>query len=365
MIVFERRQLLVPFSLVALAAAAFLGWRLRVELMVLFGAGLFGVALHQASGWLTRRTGLPHGLSVTIWFLGAVVLAAGFSVFTGRQLSDQYDRLEQEIPAALETLEGRLEGTPILSSLGAQIREVRQGMTADGRQNPARSDAEQEQDQAQQIRLIQVTTRTLSLFVIWAMVSFYLAWGGRGYMKGYLRLFPPEHRDTGRELANALYTALPWWLVGQMASMAAVSLLTTIGLLVLGVPLALVLGVIAGLFSFVPILGPIASVVPAGLVALQSAPDKIFWVLGLYAAVQLLESNLITPNIQQRVASVPPVLLISGQLVMGILAGIAGLLFSTPLVLALMVIVQVVYVDRVVGEEGPTAAGNGAATAAE
>ncbi len=356
MTAFERRQLLVPFFLVALAAAAYLGWRLRVELIVLFGAGLFGVALYHLSAWLTSRTGLPHGVSVTIWFLGGVLLAAGFGVFTGRQLSDQYDRLEQEIPAALETLENRLEGTPILSSLGAQIQDVRQGMMEDGRQNPAESDSEQEQDEAQQMRLIRVTTRTLSLFVIWVMVSFYLAWGGRGYMKAYMRLFPPEHRDMGRELANALRKALPLWLVGRVASMAVIGILTTGGLFLLGVPLALVLGVIAGLFSFVPILGPIASAIPAGLIALQSTPDQVLWVLALYAGVQLLESNVITPNIQKQVASVPPVLLISGQVVLGVLAGIAGIMFSTPLVLALLITVQVVYVHRVLGEEIPTAA---------
>lgn len=365
MTAFKPRQLLVPFFLVALATAAYLGWRLRVELIVIFGAGLFGVALYHLSRWLTERTGLPHGVSVTIWFLGGVFLAAGFSIFAGRQLSDQYGQLEREIPAALETLENRLEGTPILGSLGPQIQQFRQGMTADGGQDPAESDAEQQEDEAQQMRLIRVTTRTLSLFVIWVMVSFYLAWGGRDYLKGYLRLVPPEHRDVGRELAKALSIALPWWLVGRVASMAVVSILTTIGLFVLGVPLALVLGVVAGLFSFVPILGPIASVVPAGLIALQSTPDKVLWVLALYAAVQLLESNIITPHIQQRMASVPPVLLIAGQVVMGVLAGIAGIMFSTPLVLALIVTVQVVYLHRVLGEEIPTAADNAGASASD
>lgn len=353
---FKPRQLLVPVFLVALAAAAFLGWRLRVELIVLFGAGLFGIALYKLSRWLTRRTGLPHGLSVTIWFFAGVVVAAGFGIFGGRQLSDEYGQLEQQIPAALETLENRLEGTPVIGSLSPQIQEIRQGMTEDGQQAASQSDSEQEQTEAQRMRVIQVTTRAVSLFVIWAMVSFYLAWGGRGYMNAYLRLFPPEHRDTGRELANALCTALPWWLVGRVASMAVISVLTTAGLFLLGVPLALVLGVVAGLFSFVPILGPIASAVPAGLIALQSTPDKVLWVLALYAAVQLLESNVITPNIQKQVASVPPVLLIVGQVVLGVLVGIAGIMFSTPLVLALLITVQVVYVHRVLGEDIPTAA---------
>ena len=353
---FDSHQLLAPIFLVALAAAAYLGWRLRVELIVLFGAGLFGIALYKLSRWLTKRSGLPHGVSITIWFLAGIFVAVGFGIFAGRQLADQYGQLEQEIPAALEALENRLDGTPILGSLSPQIGNVRERMMADGRPNPGQSDSEQEQAEAQQMRIIQVTTRTLSLFVIWAMVSFYLAWGGRGYMNAFLLLFPPVHRDTGRNLADALCTALPWWLVGRVTSMVAISLLTSTGLFLLGVPLVLVLGVIAGLFSFVPILGPIASVVPAGLVALQSTPDKVVWVLALYAAVQFVETNLITPNVQQRMASVPPVLLISGQVILGVLAGIAGIMFSTPLVLALLITVQVVYVQRVLGEEIPTAA---------
>lgn len=353
---FDPRQLLVPFFLVALAAAAYLGWRLRVELIVLFGAVLFGIALYKLARWLTRRTGLPHGASVAIWFFAGVFLAVGFSIFAGRQLSDQYGRLEQEIPAALETLESRLEGTPILGSLSSQIEKVRESMTADGGPSPAQSDSEQEESEAQQMRIMQVTTRMLSLFVIWAMVSFYLAWDGRLYMNAFLLLFPREHRDMGRDLADALCTALPWWLVGRVASMLVIGILTSTGLFLLGVPLALVLGVIAALFSFVPILGPIASVVPAGLIALQSTPDKVLWVLALYLAVQFVETNLVTPNIQQRVASVPPVLLIAGQVVMGVLAGIAGVMFSTPLVLAMLVTIQVVYVNRVLGEDIPTAA---------
>lgn len=353
---FDPRQLLVPLVFVLLAAAAYLTWRLRVELIVLFGAGLFGIALFKLARWLTRRSGLPYGVSVTIWFVAGVSLAVGFAVFAGRQLSDQYGQLAQEIPAALVNLEERLEGIPILGSLSRQIEDVRERLTTDGRSDPDQSDSEQEEADAEHMRIIQVTTRALSLFVIWAMVSFYLAWGARGYLRAFLLLFPSEHRDTGRDLANALGTALPWWLVGRLASMVVISFLTTAGLLLLGVPLALVLGVIAGLFSFVPILGPIASVVPAGLVALQSTPDKVLLVLALYGVIQFLESNFVTPNIQQRVASVPPVLLISGQVVLGVLAGIPGVMFSTPLVLALLITVQVVYVRRVLGEDIQTAA---------
>lgn len=352
----KRQHIVGPLLLAASAGALFLMWMLRVELIVLFGAALFGLALYQLSRWLCERTGLSYRLSVTLWFLAGIALAIGFSVFVGQQLSDQYVRFEQQLPEALETVESRLEGTPILGSLGAQIREVRESMLNDGSQPESQSPEEQQESQDRQMRVIEIGMRSLSLFVIWAMVSFYLAWEARTYMKAFLRLFPPDRRAVGRELAYNLATALPWWLVGRMSSMAAITVLTAIGLFVLGVPLAFVLAVIAGLFSFVPILGPIASVVPAVLITLQSTPDKLVWVLILYAAVQFLETNLITPLIQRQVASVPAVLLISAQVLTGVLIGIPGVIFSTPLALAILIVIEVVYVRHILGEDIPTTA---------
>ena len=194
----------------------------------------------------------------------------------------------------------------------------------------------------------------LTLFTVWVILAFYVAWDGRSYLEGVLRLFPPDRRDVGRDLARSLSVALPWWLVGRLSSMLVVAVLTAPGLLLLGIPLAFVLAIMAGLFSFIPFVGPIASVVPAALVALQSAPSKVFWVLVLYAGVQFVESNLVTPTIQKRVASVPPLLLIGGQLVLGTVAGLVGVMFSTPLMLTIMVTIQVVYLRHGLDEEVTT-----------
>ncbi len=132
--------------------------------------------------------------------------------------------------------------------------------------------------------------------------------------------------------------------------MAVVALLTAPGLMLLGIPLAFVLALVAGLFSFVPVLGPIASVVPAVLITLEAAPDKLIWVLGLYGLVQILESWFITPRIQDRMADVPPVLLLSAQFILGALVGTVGVMFSTPVALAGLVTVQVLYLRRGLGE---------------
>jgi predicted PurR-regulated permease PerM len=132
--------------------------------------------------------------------------------------------------------------------------------------------------------------------------------------------------------------------------MAVVGFLTAVGLWVAGIPLAFVLGLIAALLSFVPYIGPIASVVPAALVALAESPTKVLYVFIIYGVVQLLESYLITPLIQERAVSIPPAVLISAQVIMGILAGAIGVLMATPLAVVLIVLVQMLYLADVLGD---------------
>ena len=180
---------------------------------------------------------------------------------------------------------------------------------------------------------------------------------GKRYVHGAVRLFPPPRRDMAREVAASLGRALPWWLIGRFASMGVVTILTAPLLLILGIPLAFTLALMAGIFSFVPFLGPLAATVPAALITLQAEPGKLVWLLAGYGLIQLLESYIITPTIQDRAVSVPPVLLIAAQIVMGVLAGIPGVMFATPLVLTLMVIVEVVYLEHGLGEEVSHAAG--------
>lgn len=350
---------LLPLLLVALAAGAYLTWLLRVELVVLFAAVLFGVALYTIARWLSERSPLSHRVSVAAVYLAGLALAVGFFFFAGQRLTSQYEALESRIPAALEELETRLEGKPVVGGLVGEIRDFRGGTTGEEAESAGESEADQEQadqelSESPRVQLARMTVRTLSLFVVWAVLSFFVAFDGRRYLDATLRLVPPDHRDVGRDLASSLGTALPWWIVGRLSSMAVVAILTAPGLLLLGIPLAFVLAIIAGLFSFVPFVGPIAAVIPAALVALESAPDKLLWVLALYGAVQFLETNLITPNIQKHVASVPPLMLISSQLIMGVLVGIVGVMFATPLVLAAMVTVQVVYLRHALGEDVST-----------
>jgi len=349
-----RDRLLPPLLLVALGAGAYLAWLMRVELIVIFASALFGVSLSALAQWLSMKTGLPHRASVVVWYLAGFALGIGFLFFAGQRLTGSYGELGERLPAAISTLESRLEGKPVLSTVGRELADIREGMTANGSGESDLSDDAQEESDARQMHLVRVSVRTLSLVVVWAVLSFFIAFDGQGYVRTTVRLFPPGRRHVGEDLITSLCNALPWWLVGRVSSMALVALLTGPALFFLGIPLPWLLGIIAGLFSFVPFLGPLASVAPAALVTLDAAPDKLLWVFGLYGLIQFIESNFITPRIQQHVAAVPPMLLIGGQLLMGVLVGLVGIMFSTPLILAMIVTVQVVYLRHALGEDVKT-----------
>ncbi len=341
----------VPLLLVGLAAAAYLGWLLRVEIIVLFASLLFGLSLYQLARWLSDKTGISHQAAVGSWYVGGILFGVLVLMFSAERITDDYGELSERIPAALEKIQTSVEGTPVLGTLGSQVGDLRSAIMEDGQERSSETEAEQQEAVDGQMRFVSISLSVVAYFFVWAALSFYIASQGQQYLKGALALIPPDRREVGEELFRCLASALPWWLAGRFASMAAVTLLTAPGLMLLGIPLPFTLALIAGWFSFVPMLGPVASTIPAILVTLDAAPQKLFWVLVLYGGIQFLESYLITPQIQKRVASVPPLLLISAQVVMGVLVGIPGVMFSTPIVLTLMVALQIVYIRHTLEEQ--------------
>jgi len=114
----------------------------------------------------------------------------------------------------------------------------------------------------------------------------------------------------------------------------------------MGVPMAFTLALIAGLLNFIPNFGPLIAMLPAVLVAQMQGSTTALLVAGLYILVQVLESNVITPQIQKKLINIPPALIIIAQLFMGVLTGGWGLLLATPLMLIIMMVVQELYLKK-------------------
>jgi predicted PurR-regulated permease PerM len=195
------------------------------------------------------------------------------------------------------------------------------------------------------------TVGAITNIALMLLLAVYLASEPKNYIKGFTKIFPVENRRRVREILYEIGETLSWWLIGKGASMLFIGVLTWIGLSIIGVPLALTLGLIAGLFSFVPNFGPILSAVPAILLAFIESPTSALYVLVLFVGVQLVESNLLTPMIERRTVELPPVLTIASQLALTILVGAVGLILATPILAVVMVLVQTLYIQDILGDK--------------
>ena len=203
------------------------------------------------------------------------------------------------------------------------------------------------------ISAVSSTFGALGTFAIVLVIGIYGALDPRTYRRGFKLLLAPSIRPRGDQVVQACARTLRDWLVAQLLAMSAVGILTALGLWLAGVPLALALGLIAGLLAFVPNIGPIIAIVPALLMAFPEGVTTLLIVLVNYMGVQALESYIITPLVQQEKVSLPPVLVISTQLLFGVLFGILGLMLASPIAAVAMTVIRHVYVEDYLEHESP------------
>lgn len=346
---FARRVLtVVGISLLGVLALLLL-WNGFKLLLVIFAGVLFGVFLNGLTRLVQRRTPLAYGWSFGLVVVVLVALLGLFGWLIGGQIASQADELAQKIPEAIQALTSSIReftwGEWLLSNLPS-FEEVSQSSG-----DSSEAGGEGGVTTHPLARFFAATLGSLTNLVVALLIGIYAALHRRLYAKGLLHLVPSRHRKRAKEVLQSVIHALRWWFVGRFASMAAVGLLTAVGLVILGVPLALTLGLLAAAFSFVPYIGPLFSFVPAILMGYLESPQTALYVLGLMMLVQFLESYLITPLIQKRAVSIAPVLLISAQLLMGTAAGILGILVATPFTVMLVVLIQLLYVEDMLGDK--------------
>jgi predicted PurR-regulated permease PerM len=328
------RRALVAAGIVALIVLA---WRLADVFVLIFGAILLATALRALSDPLDRYTPLSGrwSLAVVVLLLIGGLVVAGWTV--GGQVALQLRELSDLLPDAIGRVRTWLERSP----LGPALVDLAQ-RSAEAARGAVSGIA----------RFATTTLGALANTVLMVFLALYLAADPGLYRRGLIRLVPHAGRERAAQALDAAGFALKRWLLGQLMAMVIVGLITGVGLWLLGIPLALSLGLIAGVLEFVPFVGPILSAIPAILVAFTQGGMTPLYVVLLYLAVQQIEGNVLMPLIQRWAVSLPPALGLIGVVVFGLLFGVLGVLFATPLMVVVMVLTQKLYVEAAL-RDGP------------
>ena len=320
-----------------LGLAILLLWRGAAVFLLVFAGLLLAIFLATAARWVGERLRLPYAWALPAVILALAVCLGGVGWLVLPRIAVQADQLAQALPTAIDDFRRQVGqyawGQAVLDRLRAD------------QLLPSRSDI------LAQVTGVASTTLGMvaNLFVV-LFVGLYGAAEPGTYRGGLIRLVPLRRRARAGEILDEVHRALSWWLLGRLCSMVVVGVATGLGLWLLGVPLALTLGLIAAALGFIPYIGPILAAVPAVLIGLTQGPQQALYVLLFYLGLQTLESYLLTPLVQRQAVSLPPVLQLAVQVLAGVLFGVLGLALATPLAAAGLVVTRMVYVEDVLGD---------------
>lgn len=315
---------------IALAALMVLAWWLRQVWLILFGALIVAVVVSGAADQVNRFMPMGHRMAVVLTVILLTVFLAAGVWFVGGKVSVQLETLRESFGEAIDSLRAWLSSVPLGSRLlTLWDRTVGRELPWDRVASAAGS-----------------TLAGLLHTILILVAGIYLAAERSLYHAGLVRLFPPPRRELADQALRAGAAALAGWLKGQGIAMVFVGLMTGIGLWLVGAPLAVTLGLLAGVLEFVPYFGPIVAGVVAVVFAFTVSPQTALYVAVVMLVVQQLESYVVTPLAQRWTVRLPPVLALIAVLVFGTLLGLGGVLLATPMMVVLMVLVRKLYVEH-------------------
>jgi predicted PurR-regulated permease PerM len=300
-------------------------------LLLVFVAVLLASALEPVVGTIRSRIGARRGLAILLVYATFFAVVVGLALVVLPAGINQFNDIVAGLPPLLAStrewaagIEPRGLSTSITALLDAAEKAVA----------PAPPDP----NEVVEVGLT-VAEAVVSLATLLAIVFFWLLEHAR-LQRFVLAFLPADRRAGTREAWNEVENRLGSWVTGQLILMATIGIATGTACALLGVPSALLLGLIAALTEAIPIVGPFIGAIPAVLVAATVSPQLALVVAGVYLVIQFIEGNVLVPLVMRNTIGVSPFLVIVSLLIGAAAGGIVGALFGVPVAAAAVVILE-------------------------
>lgn len=332
------RRVLIVIGLASLVAVLlyFAGQLIDVMLLV-FASVLVAVAIDGAVRLCQRYLPLGRQWALILALLLITITLVGLGVLIGPRMAEQVPQLVAELPEAFMQLLSNFRELPGIETAMSEVEE------------PAALIGEPILEYF--TNFFSTTFGAIASFLLLLLIGFYLVLSPSKYVSNVVLLCPPAHRERMEQVLCMQGRALRLWLLSRLISMVFVGVSIALGLAFLEVPMAGALGLIAGLLTFIPYLGPIIGAIPTVLIAFLESPELALYAIVLYFVVETLESNLVMPLAAKELVRLPPAYTVIVQLAGAAVAGVGGVILSTPLAVVAVVTLQAVYINDVLGDK--------------
>ena len=359
-----RAALLVVLTLVGLQ----LLWSARFLVLTSFLGILCGLAAGGAVDRICRRVRIKRTIAASGVVFGTLTVLILIAAWSGPTLVDQSQELRTKLPEAVLKLEGWIAAKQlgILDMIDPQdsvattapitTPDSVAASPADGRSRLLGALTHYGASlTGLALGVLQSTIAVAGAIILVLFLSLYVAADPDVYRRGIIALVPVNRRAKVSALLTALSDTLKTWFRTQLIAMLVIGTVTTVALALLGIRGALPLGVIAGIFEFIPNVGPTLSAIPAILMGFADTPHTALIVAGVYWAIQFLENNLLIPYLMKEQLDLPPALTLVTQVVAAYVFGFLGLFVAIPMLAAIVVTVRTLWVedDALIAPEHP------------
>jgi len=331
------------FIALAIALLPILVWYLFDVILIGVGALLLAELLGLGADPLTRWLRVPPRIALAISGLVIFTGAGGAAYMFGTRMIGQVQDVVQRAASG----QGNIVKSIQDSSLGKLVLEhMRDHIDVAGFIPHA----------------FTLSAGLLGGIVVAVVAGIFFAAQPQVYVSGLIQLFPPSLHLRAEDTIQRIGRALRLWLLGQLIQMVLIGVLSTIAVLLIGLPSPWALGLMAGIAEFVPFIGPIISAIPAVLVAATQSSHAVIWTIVAYTLIHQLEGHLVVPFIQRYMFVIPPAVTLLGIVAIGALFGITAIPLASPLAVVTFVVIKKLYVRDAL--EQPNAPSRDAARAA-
>jgi predicted PurR-regulated permease PerM len=344
-------------GVVAFIALLVFAWYFAATLFLIFAGVLLGVALNAMTNLLGRVVRLSHSLRLTIVCLVLAGLLSGVVFLGGATIAQQATALSDTIKSQLVGVKAFLERNGIDTSyfeLGNPATTPAASTapaTPGGAATPAAAPTHNLPSAgalassggaivSQTLKLLLGTVSAVGNFFIVLFLGLTFAAQPSVYRAGLLYMTPAQHRARATIIVDRISETLERWLIAQILTMAAVFLVTWIGLALIGIQGSFILGIQAGLLTFIPTVGALIGGLIVVLASLASGWVAALSAFVLFLGIHALESYILTPMLQRQALDIPPATLFAIQILLGVVFGIWGISLALPLMAIVKVLID-------------------------